>query len=95
MDNIAQIRAKRPDWSNLSDDSVVNVIRQSYYPDLTSEQIASEIGIKKAAAPAVARTWGEAAADTGRAMASGVGGLVKGAGTLYGLASGDMDNGAV
>lgn len=40
------------------------------------------------------RSWGQAAADTGRAVASGVGGLIKSGGDLYGLVSGDMDNGA-
>jgi len=38
------------------------------------------------------RTWGEAFKDTGAALAGGVTGLVKTAGDLYGLASGDMDN---
>lgn len=43
MDNIREIRAKRPDWSNLSDEGVVNVIRELYYPELTKEQLAWEI----------------------------------------------------
>lgn len=40
------------------------------------------------------RSWGDAVTDTGRGLASGVGGLVKGGGALYGLATGDMDNAA-
>ena len=94
MDNIKEIRAKRPEWANLSDDSVVNVVRQAYYPEMTNEQLASEIGAQATKAPEKSRTWGQAAGDTGRAIASGVGGLVKSGGTLYGLATGDMDNDA-
>ena len=44
--------------------------------------------------PAKPRSWGQAAGDTVRGLASGVGGVVKSAGQLYGLATGDMDNGA-
>lgn len=48
------------------------------------------------AAPLVAkrpeRTWGEAATDTVRGLASGVGSVVKGVGTIGGLATGNMDN---
>ena len=40
------------------------------------------------------RTWGQAGADTLRAAASGIGGLIKSGGELYGLATGDMDNAA-
>lgn len=40
------------------------------------------------------RSWGDAVTDTSRGLASGVGGLVKGGGALYGLATGDMDNAA-
>lgn len=38
------------------------------------------------------RTMTQAVTDTGRALASGVGGVVKGVGTLGGLATGNMDN---
>lgn len=38
------------------------------------------------------RTWGEAASDTAVSFGRGAGALVEGAGTLYGLATGDMDN---
>ena len=44
-------------------------------------------------APKLERTWGEALEDTGRGVMSGLAGLGKGAGDLYGLATGDMDNG--
>lgn len=42
--------------------------------------------------PPPARTWGEAAADTGLGLASGAAGLVKTAGELGGLITGNMDN---
>jgi hypothetical protein len=43
MDNIREIRAKRPEWANVPDDIVVDVIRQSYYPEMSREQLAWEI----------------------------------------------------
>ncbi|CDS48897.1 hypothetical protein [Polaromonas sp. CG9_12] len=46
------------------------------------------------AASAKPRTWGEAASDTARSLAAGVGGVVKSGGQLYGLATGNMDNAA-
>ena len=46
MDNIKEIRAKRPEWANLSDDSVVNVVRNLYYPDITKEQMAWEMCVE-------------------------------------------------
>lgn len=46
MDTIKEIRAKRPEWSNLSDDSVVNVVRELYYPELTTEQMAWEMCVE-------------------------------------------------
>jgi hypothetical protein len=44
--------------------------------------------------PMAKRSWTQALEDTGRAVASGVGGLVKSGGELYGLATGNMNNGA-
>ena len=43
MDNIKEIRAKRPEWANLSDEMVVDIVREVYYPELTKEQLAWEI----------------------------------------------------
>ena len=39
------------------------------------------------------RTWGEAAKDAGAAVMGGLAGLGKTAGDVYGLVTGDMDNG--
>lgn len=50
--------------------------------------------IPRAAPPLPRRSWGDAVGDTGDAAAGGVGGLIQSAGTLYGLATGDMENGA-
>ena len=96
MDNIKAIRAKRPDWAALPDDVLVDVVRQRYYPELSNEQLAKEIGVEVTPVATKSRTWGQiakdTAADTGRAVASGVGSLIKGGGTAYGLATGNMDN---
>jgi hypothetical protein len=46
MDNIKEIRAKRPEWANLSDESVVEVLHQTDYPELTKEQLAWEICVE-------------------------------------------------
>jgi len=58
---------------------------------------ARSIGIaddEPVAPPLGKRGWIDAAGDTLDAAASGVGGLIKSGGTLYGLATGDMDNAA-
>lgn len=44
------------------------------------------------AEPPKSRSWGEAAKDTGSSVLGGFAGLVKSAGDLYGLATGNMDN---
>ncbi len=42
--------------------------------------------------PVQSRTWGQAAGDTGAAVMSGLAGLVKSGGDLYGVATGNFDN---
>ena len=52
----------------------------------------SEVDELMKSAPAQKRSWGEAAGDVGAGLLQGGAGLVKSAGDLYGLASGNMDN---
>lgn len=44
--SVADLKRLYPSLANLDDDSVVDVIRQVYYPDMTNEQIANQIGVK-------------------------------------------------
>ena len=81
---VGQIATTRPRFEEVDGDG--HVFQGVNFYDDTPAPVA-------APAPAV-RSWGDAVADTGRGVASGVGGLVKGGGTLYGLATGNMDNGA-
>lgn len=87
-----QIRAQWPDLKSMDDAGAVNAIRRVYYPHMSNEEIAAKVGVKLPPPPAPERTWGEAFKDTGAALLGGGAGLVKGAGDLYGLATGDMDN---
>lgn len=43
--SVADIKRLYPGLADLDDDSVVDVLRQSLYPDMTNEQIAKEIGV--------------------------------------------------
>lgn len=43
--SIQEIRKQNPEWENLDDDGVVEVIRQVYYPDLSKSEIACQIGV--------------------------------------------------
>lgn len=74
-------------------------VRQSYFDDFVLPNAPQEYDpeeLRKAwdAKTRLSRTWGEAASDTAMAFGSGAGGLVEGAGTIYGLVTGEMDNGA-
>lgn len=44
--SIQEIRQERPDWDQFDDADVVDIIRQSYFPNLSNENIAQQIGVK-------------------------------------------------
>jgi hypothetical protein len=44
--DINTLRKTRPDFAELSDDQVVDVIHQAYYPDLERDQVAKALGLK-------------------------------------------------
>lgn len=97
MPTIADIKAQYPELASRDDDAVVDAMQRAFYPDLPRERVAAALGVTPRAAEAAAprsRTWGEAASDTGRGLMSGLAGLVRSGGSLYGLATGDMDNAA-
>lgn len=43
---MTDVRAQRPDWANLSDDSLVNLIRNAYYPENTVDEIAKMLCVE-------------------------------------------------
>lgn len=92
MAALDDLRAKFPDLQGLDDNEAVDALHQAYYADLPREQVAASLGVKPKEVKAPARTWGQAAADTGRSVMSGLAGVAKEGGDLYGLASGDMQN---
>lgn len=92
--NLQEARQKIPELAGLDDARAFNIIHSAYYPDMDRAALAKALNYAPDAPKAASRTWGDAVTDTGRGLASGVGGLVKGAGTLYGLTTGNMENGA-
>lgn len=94
MPTIADLRQKYPDLAGLDDEQTVDAVHQAFYADLPREQVAASLGVKPPTPPKAKRTMGEAISDTGRSIMSGAAGLVKSGGELYGLATGDMENGA-
>lgn len=97
MATIADVKRRYPFLAGSSDEEVIDALHAGSYSDVPREQIAEKLGVKLAAPAAhVAeeRTWGEAISDTGKAIGAGAGALVEGAGSLYGMATGDMDNAA-
>ncbi|WP_017757006.1 PLxRFG domain-containing protein [Pseudacidovorax intermedius] len=63
--DIRQIRAQKPEWGDLDDMQVVNVLKQVYYPDLAEGDIAKAIGVSQPAPPPAARTLGGTLKDVG------------------------------
>jgi hypothetical protein len=90
--DLAKLRQQIPQLDGLTDDQAVDAIHEAYYPDLSRDAVAQRLGIKPPPAPEKRRTWGEAASDTGRGVMSGLAGLVKTVGDVYGVATGDFDN---
>ena len=93
MANIADARALYPYMADLDDEQVIEALHTGLYRDLTKQQVADALGYKAPPPPPLAaRTMGEAVTDSGRSVLSGLAGLVKSGGDMYGLASGNMDN---
>lgn len=92
--DITKLKQIRPHYRNLDDDQIVRLVHRNDYPDWSEQEVAQALGVKAKVPEKVTpeRTWGEAAADTGRGLLSGGAGLVGAAGDLYGLATGDFDN---
>ncbi|MFM9424327.1 hypothetical protein RCH10_000755 [Variovorax sp. GrIS 2.14] len=63
--NITEVRAQNPEWKNLDDQQVVNVVHQVYYPDMEKAEIAKALGVKDAVPPPAERSWSRVAGDVG------------------------------
>ncbi len=92
MPTIADIKKQYPDLGALDDNQVVDALHQAFYGDLPRDQVASALGVQPTLKPEKPRTWGDAFKDTGAALMQSGAGLVKSAGDLYGVVSGDMAN---
>ncbi|MBC7599210.1 MAG: hypothetical protein H7238_09345 [Polaromonas sp.] len=92
MPTIAEAKKLYPYLEGYSDNKIVDMLQEVEFPDLSREHVAKVLGVKPPEVAPVERTWGEAATDTGRGVMSGLAGLVKTGGDLYGLASGNMEN---
>jgi N12 class adenine-specific DNA methylase len=92
--NLTEARAKIPGLEGMNDATAFKAIHSRFYADMDPAVLAAKLNYTPEPAKTAPRSWGQAASDVGRAAAAGVGGVVKGAGTLYGLVTGDMENGA-
>lgn len=92
MSTVDDLRKQYPELEGLDDDQTVDAVHAAFYPALDRSVVADKMGVKTAPPPIPNRTMGEAISDTGRSVMSGMAGLVKTGGDLYGLASGDMNN---
>lgn len=71
--NIKDVRAKFPQYQDLSDEQLVTALHQKYYSDIPMEQFAQKVGVQIKAPPE--STFLDKVAMTGRAAFEGVTGL--------------------
>lgn len=86
---IQQIRQQYPQYKDLGDAQLAELLRRKFYPGLTAEDFNQRIGLAPAA-PSTERTWAETATDIGAGLTTGAGRLAQLPGQLYGLATGDF-----
>ena len=90
--NIAQVRAKYPQYQDLSDKQLADALHAKFYSDIPIQDYYGRIGLTSPKE----RTVGEAAKDIAASVVSGAGNLVQLPGQLYGLATGNFaDTGAL
>lgn len=86
--NIKEIRAQQPEWANLDDQQIVNVLHQVYYQDMAPEAIAKAIGAQAPVAPVKPRGLGGIAADVGISALKGAIGVPEAAVGLLDIPTG-------
>jgi N12 class adenine-specific DNA methylase len=88
MPSIADLRRDDPDLQGLTDDQVVDVYHQAYYPDLDREQVSSALGFKAPPPPAEPRTLGGTIKDAAISVGKGFIGVPEAAVGLLDLPTG-------
>ena len=80
MPTIAEVRQKFPQYSDLSDDQLASALHKKFYADMPEEQFKAKIGMpaKKSQPVQRAQTTADKWRDTGRALATGAGGIIGG-----------------
>src|SRR5688572_6178685 len=68
--NISEVRAKYPQYKDLSDEQLAKGLHQKFYSDMPYDQFATKIGLK-VDAPAPEVTAGGVAAEAGKGLVRG------------------------
>lgn len=87
---LSEIRAKNPEWANLDDMQVVNVLHEVYYPDMDKGELAKAVGAQEAKAASEPRSMMRVAGDVGISALKGAIGVPEAAVGLLDIPTGGL-----